>query len=259
MDTMAIASIGSFVVIVALLVLLRLSNSRFEIKATDIVVGVIPIVVFLLATGKLQKFEIGQGGLKVETAFATASSTPITLQVAPLTGLPSEPLRLDPKVGVEEIPRLIARKTEGLLFRIGHGGYWGPAIDEYFRLLARQPFLRYLIFENPDTTFFAMADARELVELLQTDRPPYTANDLAKWLNEGDRTALSRLPGFIPWEHAVTEKADKGETLRKMENLNVEILPVVEVVNNKRYFAGIVNRSRLTASFLVDVAENLGK
>lgn len=256
MDATAVISIASFVLLVAVLVLLRTRNNRFEVKPADIVVAVIPIVVFLLVTGKLQKFEIGEGGVKIETAFIKASTSAIVSQVTPLTGLPSEPIRLDPKRGVDEIPQLIARQTEGLLFRLGHGGYWGPAIEEYFRLLTSQPFLKYLIIENPDGTFFAMADARELTGLFQAERPPYTARDFAEWLNAANREALAQLPGFIASEHAVTKEGDKGQTLRKMEALNVDTLPVID---NQRHFAGIVNRSRLTASLLIDVAENLEK
>jgi len=256
MDTTVVISLGSFVLIVAVLVILRARNSRFEVKPADIVVAILPIVVFLLVTGKLQKFEIGEGGVKIETAFVKASTSAIGSQVTPLTGLPSEPIRLDPKGGVEEIPGLIERKTEGLLFRLGYGGYWGPAIEEYLSVLARQPFLKYLIIENPDGTFFAMADARELIWMLQAEHSHFTAGDFAKWLNEADKKELARLPGFITSNHAVTKEKDKGQTLRKMEDLNVDTLPVVD---NRRHFAGIVNRSRLTASLLIDVAKNLEK
>ena len=143
-----------------------------------------------------------------------------------------------------------------MLFRLGHGGYWGPAVDEYFKLLSKQPFLKYLIIENPDRTFFAMADARDLAALFQVERPPYTARDFAEWVNAGNRAELARLPRFIPSQHAVTEQTHKRQALKKMEDLNVDTLPVVDTTN---HFAGLVNRSRLTASLLLDVAENLRK
>ena len=176
--------------------------------------------------------------------------------MTPLTGLPSEPVRIDAKQGTEEIPRLIANKTEGLLFRLGGGNYWGPAIDEYFRLLARQPFLKYVVIENRDETFFALADARELVKLLQSERPPYTANELAEWLNQGNKTALGQLPGFIPYTQSVNVKTDKGQALRRMETLNADTLPVVD---DKQHFAGIISRSRLTASLLIDMSEKMAQ
>lgn len=70
-----IPSVGGFIAILALLVLLRAKSSRFEVKPMDIivaVVAVVPVVLFLLLTGKLQTFEIGEGGLKIEAAFVTA-------------------------------------------------------------------------------------------------------------------------------------------------------------------------------------------
>jgi hypothetical protein len=77
MDMMIPLSVGSFVLILALLVLIRAKNSRFEVKPADIVVAVVPVIVFLLVTGKLQKFEIGEGGVKIETAFVKASTSAI--------------------------------------------------------------------------------------------------------------------------------------------------------------------------------------
>jgi len=215
MNMTVLISVASFVVILGIVVSLRAKNSRFEVKNADIVVAILPIVVFLLVTGKLQKFEISESGIKIETAFVEAQASAIASQVTPLTGLPSEPIRLDPKRSVEEIPKLIANKTEGLLFRLGHGGYWGPAIGEYFAMLTRQPFLKYLIIEDEDGSFFAMADARELTGLFQTEHPPYTAKDFARWLNESDKKALSRLPSFIGVRDAVTKETGKDEVLRK--------------------------------------------
>jgi CBS domain len=157
---------------------------------------------------------------------------------------------------VEEISRLIERKTEGLLFRLGHGGYFGPAIQEYLVRLAKEPFLKYLIIENPDKTFFGMANAWEFTSLFQMQRPPYTAKDFAEWLNGRNTEALGRLPGFIGSQSALNKETDKGQALQKMETLNVDTLPVVD---EKKRFVGIVNRSRLTASLLIDVSKNLEK
>lgn len=247
-------SVSTFIVLLALLVLLRARNSKFEIKPTDIVVAVLPVIIFLLVTGKIQKFEVSEGGVKIETAFVKASTSAIASQVAPLAGLPSEPVRMDPKGSVGEIPRLLEKKTEGLLFRLGYGGYYGPAIQEYFVSLSKQPFLRYIVIENQDGTFFAMAGARDLTELLLSPNPPYRAIDFAQWLNDSNKLLLKRLPGFISVENAVNETTDKSQALQLMESLNVDTLPVI---NKDKRFVGIVSRSRLTASLIIDVAKEL--
>lgn len=252
MDTSVALSTVAFLVILALLTLLRAKYSTFEVKPTDAVIAIIPVVLYLLVSGRIASFALGE--LKIETAFKNASTSAIAGQVTPLVGLPSEPVRIDSKAGVEEIPRLIEKKTEGLLFRLGYGGYYGPAIRDYLTLLLKYPFLRYIVIENPDRTFLAMADARALSGLLTSERPPYTADDFARWLNASDRSSLKRLPGFIAAEQAVTKTTDKSQALQRMESLNVDTLPVVD--NDKRY-AGIVNRSRLTASLILDMANEL--
>jgi len=108
MDHTVGISIAAFVIILALLILLRAINSKYEVRPTDIAVAILPVVIFLLVTGKIHKFEVG--GLSIETAFVNASTSAITPQVTQLIGLPSDPIQTDPKRGVEEIPRLIEKK-----------------------------------------------------------------------------------------------------------------------------------------------------
>jgi Mg/Co/Ni transporter MgtE len=67
-------------------------------------------------------------------------------------------------------------------------------------------------------------------------------------------SSLKRLPGFEGAEMAVSQSADKKQALQMMEKRNVENLPVV---NEEKRFAGIVDRSRLTASLIIDVANEL--
>jgi len=99
MNAAIVLSVGGFALILATLVLLRAKSSRFEVKPADIVVAVVPVLVFLLVTGKLQKFEIGEGGVKIETAFVKASASTIDPQVTPLAGIAAEPVRIDSERG----------------------------------------------------------------------------------------------------------------------------------------------------------------
>ncbi len=251
-DTTTLVSIIAFVLILALLVFLRATSRRFEIKATDIVVAVLPVLIFLLVTGKIQKFEVGE--LKIETAFVNASASAIASQVSAVSELPAEPVETAAKGGLREIPRLIAEKSEGLRFRLGHGGYWGPAIEEYLVKLTRYPFLRYVIIDNSDGTFFGIADAREITALLTSRGAPHDSGDFARWLNASDIRALRQISGLLRVEDALTEVADKREALQQMERLDADILPVVDA---ERRFVGVVDRSRLTASLIIDVAQQL--
>jgi len=65
------------------------------------------------------------------------------------------------------------------------------------------------------------------------------------------------MPSFKSSVDAVNERTtDKSQALQKMELLNVDTLPVV---NDNGQFVGVVDRSRLTASFLIDVSKQLKK
>jgi hypothetical protein len=55
-------------------------------------------------------------------------------------------------------------------------------------------------------------------------------------------------------EGAIAENADKPETLQRPEDADADWLPVVD--GNRRFIGGI-DRSRLTASLILDVANRL--
>jgi Mg/Co/Ni transporter MgtE len=81
--------------------------------------------------------------------------------------------------------------------------------------------------------------------------PRLTADNIAKWLNGKNVTELKTLPGFIPAENALDSKTDRQKALEQMNALDVQTIPVVDAAKK---FVGVVDRSKLTASILTDVA-----
>lgn len=145
MDTLMIA-LGGFILLLVMLVALRAkTGNKFEIRNSDIVLALIPVALWLFLTGKIQEFAFGD--FKIVAAVKEASKSPVAPQV---TELPVESVRMDPKGGIQEIPELMKKKSQALSFRMGHGGYWGPAISEYLNVLTQNPFLRYIIINNSD-------------------------------------------------------------------------------------------------------------
>ena len=82
----------------------------------------------------------------------------------------------------------------------------------------------------------------------------FRSDDFAQWLNRADIAFLSRLPRFVSANDAIREDTGKQTALERMEALNVETLPVTD---EKGKFAGVVDRSRLTASLIIDVSSKL--
>jgi len=246
-------SMAIFVIVITILVVLRLKVIKnFEIKQADIWVALIPVALWLLLSGRIQKFEFGD--LSIQTAFVEATETPIIKQITPIKQLPVESVRIDSKRGIEEIPRLIRNKTEALYFELGYGRYYGPAIESYLKDLSEFPFFKYIIISDKTGKFVGMADAKELNLNFINHETDYTAQDFARWINKSDTASLAKLPSFLSSQKAIQMNADKKTVLENMENLSLEILPVV---NENEKFVGVVDRSRLTSSLIIDMANKL--
>lgn len=236
------------------------TGSRYEIKGIDLALVLVPFLAWLLVTGRIERIAIGGVEVEVAETFLTASSAPIESQVTRASPLTIddvvETVELATKGGVDRIPRLIESKTEALEFTLKHGGYWGPAIREYFESLTAYAFLRYAIIHQQDGTLFGVFDARDLVRYFR-EQGLRTYDDFARHLNAGDTRSLQHLkdlPGFLPGEYAVTPNENKRSVLEQMEKRNSETLPVVD---SQRRFVGMVERTRLTASLIIEVAQKL--
>jgi hypothetical protein len=249
----ALVAIGAFIVIVAMLVLLRnKTGNKLEIKNSDIVLALVPVALWLFLTGKIQEFTFGD--LKIVAAIKAASNSPVASQVSELSKLPVENLEMAAKGGVDLIPQLIEKKSEALIFRTGHGGYYGPAIQKYYQDLSQYPYFRYTIINNNDGSFFGIADGRQMAADFKDLDGMEKANRFAYWLNGSNTSELERLPGFISRQQALNKTSDKRHALRLMDSLDVQTLPVIDESGR---FAGMVDRAKLSASMLIDIADKL--
>jgi len=252
MDPLLIA-VGGFVLLLGLLVALRAkTGSKFEVKNSDIILALIPIALWMFLTGKVQEF--GFGDFRISAAIKEASTSQVSAQV---TKLPVENLKVDPKTGVGAISMLERQNTQVLSFQLGHGRYYGPAIYEY---LSRLTHLRYLVFNDRDGSFYGLVDAHPITELVTRTRQQTSsvggnfADDFAEWLNTSNNGEIERLPGFMSAKQALQPTADKTNVLRFMDSLDVQTLPVVD---DGGKFVGILDRSKLTASILIDIAQKV--
>ena len=250
-----IIALSIFAALVALLVMLRArTQNKIDIKSADIAMALVPVALWLFLTGKIQ--ELGFGDIKIVAAIKDASKAPVGPQVSQLTvDTVSEPVRVVSKGGPEVVPQMINTKSQALAFTIGHGGYVGMAIADYLEQLTKHPFLRYLVINNPDGSFFGIADARQVADIIRGTNQPFNAQDLAQWLNGANRTQLETLPGFIPADKALHRNDAKRKALEKMNSLDAQVLPVLD----DGRFSGIVDRSKLTASMLTEIAERMEK
>ena len=247
-----LVSFGIFAIALVIIIAIRAkAGPKFEIKNTDIILALVPLALWLFLTGKVQEFALGDFKI-VASAIKDASKSPVSTQV---TKLPVETIHTETKEGVEKIPALLERHTQALSFSFGMGHhYYGPAIHRYFDALTKSPSFKYVVINNEDGSFFGMGDAQQMGALFNVFGGIDYADSFANWLNSSDKEKVSKMPGFISSEMSLKQGADKQRALRLMDSLDVQTLPVV---NNKDQFEGIVDRAKLTASVLVDIADRL--
>jgi len=166
-----------FVILVILVFLRAISGGKAEVTLADAVIALIPLVVALFATDKIEKLGIGPGGITIEGAFVGALEADIVDQVVEI-----DPVLAEAKGGVGRIPEYLREGVQALTFRIG-GSYVPDIMERYFRELTQSPRFQYLIVLEPDgRRFFGMMEARQLLALV--DRGVVTWAQLRRFIEE---------------------------------------------------------------------------
>jgi hypothetical protein len=252
--------IVGFVLLLIAIFLRARFGEKFDLRTIDLVLIILPLLLVLLVSGKLKVFDAF--GIKADFSelFANAADTTIELQIdqkgSPGVDEVVNMLQTAAKGGVREIPTLIENKTEALVFQLGHGGYYGPAIEDYFDALYASSFLQYLIITDQKGALYGIYDVLDLsVHFRTNDNSPY--KKFAQWLNDAgqnDLKALQKLPGCISADQAVGRELSKRKALEHMDSLRVDSLPVID---KEGFFVGTVERAQLTASLILDVVSRL--
>ncbi len=256
--------VGLLLVGVALLVLSVYLRGRYgdkyELRTIDLVLIILPLMFTLLATGKLKMFDAFGVRADFSELFAEAAGQSIEDQIDNKQSQDIDDLvqkhQVESKGGVRSIPSLIEKKTDALLFKLGHGGYYGPAIREYLEQLIASSYLEYVVLTEPDGRLFGIYTAKEL-SLYFFSKNDSAYNTFASRLNsagESDRKTLSELPGFVSVEYAIPPTLSKRQALTQLDKMRVDSLPVID---SRNYFVGTVSRSQLTASLILDVVSRL--
>lgn len=269
----------AFIVTLAIIIWIKakLANT-IEIKPVDVGIALIPFILWMATAGIFKKVEVpGIVSFEIADAFVAAAAEPINLQVSKM---PVTALKADAKRGVDEIPHMIESGTQVLSFKFGYSGYYGPAIWMYFNHLIMSPTFKYAVITDKDGSLFGLFEASKLTAILNSEnnkelmiafplKPHNERSDLPKrrqvkkWtsfsetIKNNKKDKLSKVSGFVSLDMAVNADADKKRVLEQMEQQNLDWLPVVQQDNGVNHFQGIVERSRLTASLILDVTNQL--
>ena len=111
-----------------------------------------------------------------------------------------------------------------------------------------------LVIEKNDGSLFGLVDAGQLAEIMTGANSWLSPRDFERWLVEADTAKIKSLPQFIPYYECVWQTSDKRRALEIMNERDVQFWPVRD---KEGKFVGIVDRSKLTASMLIDIADRL--
>jgi len=237
-------SVGAFVV--AFVVALAINRMKVGDSATFIALLLTPMIVYGVASGKLQEFSAPGGwGAKFRDA-AQAAVTPTAL-TTPLNQIVQQ-FDVIQKGGLAELqglgPKLQKDKPIALSFQLGQQSYDVNIATKYldFLLLTDQD-MTVLILDS-SRHFVAMTEGTTMLTLLRAPGQQIT-NALAS----GNKDFFVNLPGF----HTNTAKAtDSNATaLEKMRTQNARSIVVVD---DQGLPTGVVKRDDIVSRLLEKLA-----
>jgi hypothetical protein len=216
--------------------------SKYEIKSSDIAIGLIPLIIWLLTSGQLTEFGVGDLKLKLKDVYKQT----VTSQIDSTLNLSSQ--------------------TNGSLL-IGADCKYSHEDDmaSLEKFLQIEPHKYIVIQQNcednsrgeSDPTFAGLLtvdDYRNIVLAPYTKVGPAYFHDLLKAKNFEQLGQI--FPSFVNTKNAIRVNTLKLTALEKMDSLHVEALPVID---DKNHLKTIIEKASLTSSLLIDVGKAVTK
>lgn len=241
-------ALGIFVISMALVLgARRFVGKDYEIKNSDVMIGIVPLALWLILSGKISSIEYGD--LRIVTAFRNANEKQVSGSV---TDIYRSDIIAEDKGSIYELERVLRSKPEALTFYAGAGRYDVNVFREYIDQLSKST-LRFLVIKERNRQFLGIVSVNDFLAQVQSDRPPFSVRDFVGWLNSGNALSIKGIRGMVTVENALPPNASKQTALAEMIALNSKFIPVV----NNGEFEGILEMDRLSTSLLMDISAAL--
>ncbi|MGB5387429.1 MAG: hypothetical protein WBN20_11660 [Eudoraea sp.] len=256
-----IIAISIFAVTIILVLFLRKKVGKdYEIKTSDIIIAIVPLAVWLLLTGKVERLKVGDFEVTlVAEAIQEAKNTEISETAALISPISSITKEIDnirgaPKSSLVDLDKILKSKPEALIFLMGYDNYGSTEIEQYLNKLA-QSTLKYIIINDYTTgKFKGIISLELLMPQIFSKNPEFTADDLKIWLENSNETEIYNIDGLLSFNDAIKPTTSKYVALENMQKLETTFLPVI---NEKEEFIGVIHMEQLSTSLLMDISKNL--
>lgn len=227
------------IVVVALVVLQQASGVPSEtlVPPSYIALGLVPVVLYLVATDQLQQFS----GAGFEVVLRRQANRALTglgdAEIEPVEQEVTMKERLDELYSMDEEERPTV-----LAFDIGREGFYEPwAIEEYLNVLSET--LRYVLFVDGANTFRGHVHVGDFERVLEG------SDDLVAEIESGEiltRPAVNTA--------SIPQDSSKRAALQEMDRLRVNELAVLDP--NGR-FVGVVTQEEIVRNLLSEAIQEV--
>lgn len=257
-----IIAISIFVVTIILVLFLRKKVGKdYEIKTSDIIIAIVPLAVWLLLTGKVERLKVGDFEVTlVAEAIQEAQNTEIsesaTLINPILNSITKEIDNVQgaPKSSLLDLDKILKTKPEALIFLMGYDNYGSTEIEQYLKKLS-QSTLKYIIVNDYTTNKFKGIISLELLmPQIFSKNASLTADELKIWLENSNEAKIFDIDGLLNLNDAIKPTTSKYVALENMQKLETTFLPVID---EKEEFIGIIHMEQLSTSLLMDISKKL--
>lgn len=196
----------AFVLVILGLHWLKLKG--IEIQVNWIVVGLFPILFWLLFSGKITSIKAGD--IELTTVFREATETKIEIDH---DFIQFQRLEYAHKEGLIQLNRYAEKRLAVLSFQLKLTGYYvDDIIGEYVRKLFQHG-LKWVMFETTNATFVGVVPAASILTYVETSN----GSGWSKLKSKIEGGHVTDLPEFIGSEKALLTTATKEDALRSLK------------------------------------------
>jgi CBS domain-containing protein len=245
-ECIAIAvAIGSVALGMLVVRLAKSTDARLE-SSVLIVLMVLPVLVYLVGSGRLAELK-APGGIKakfVETASesVTTVSETISYENPQIVARASVADLLKRKAG--EIDQ--SRPVVVTMTIASNGQYTVEDLSDYLGIMTQFRTFTTVVFRDREQRFIACMEGWALKELVELPE----ANEFVALVNAGDQAGVLRYPGVL--RKTLSPTSTNVEALREMLANNIEALVVVD---EDRKLRGVVERDQVLSRLMLSLVK----
>lgn len=244
-----------FILLIALSTFLRTkSNGKYEVRISDAIFAIVPVIIILLLSGQISELQVGDLSLKLKEDLKKKIINESDLKSNTiLDGKRSLIIGVDCDYAVEEDIIKSHPMPGGISYN--YIVFQHNCVDDKYGN-RRAQFWGIISYEDYKDNFLTPNSQLPNSQLPNSLLPnsQSKASVFLSWVKSKNINKLKSIPSFVNVENAITLNTDKLSVLEKMEALNVDFLPVI---NQEKIFLGVITKQRLTSSLMLNIATNL--